>query len=290
MKSILSLSLVLLFAFVSCKKKNDDPDNPIPAAAARLIFKFKFDSTQARLNNFGQVTGIAAGHAAQSPHFNKMSAHYIELAPDSLTLLTFGQVLYKAPETTLGGSKAIDFDSSKVVAEGETFFSIPLSQVKAGTYKWLRVSLAYQNYTINFRITTSDFTGTIASFIGFNTYVRSHKIKDSTVVLNANKTQGYWAFETSFYSVIQGQAPGTTVPNPISTSSPIPPGSCVVTGAFTTPLIITGNETQDKIITVSISTNHSFEWIESGGNSYYEPLDNDTVVDMGVRGMIPIVH
>jgi len=166
---------------------------------------------------------------------------------------------------------------------------MPLSSVSTGTYKWLRVSLAYQNYTIKYRVSNIDLTGTIASFIGFDTYIRSYKISDSTVSVNANRLQGYWGFE-SLGPVVTGQAPGTTVPNPISATSAIPPGSCVVTGAFTSPFTITGNETSDVVITVSLSTNKSFEWIDSNGNGVYEPLANDTVVDMGVRGLIPIVN
>jgi hypothetical protein len=64
----------------------------------------------------------------------------------------------------------------------------------------------------------------------------------------------------------------------------------VVTGAFAAPLVITGTETEDVVITVSLSTNKSFEWSDDLGDNIYEPLAGDTVVDMGVRGMIPIVE
>jgi hypothetical protein len=64
-----------------------------------------------------------------------------------------------------------------------------------------------------------------------------------------------------------------------------------VTGAFAAPLVITGNETEDIVITVSLSTNNSFEW-QDNGDGIFEPGPpaNDVVVDMGVRGMIPIVQ
>jgi len=87
-----------------------------------------------------------------------------------------------------------------------------------------------------------------------------------------------------------GQAPGTTVPNPIFATSPIPAGSCVVTGAFAAPFTVTGTETEDIVIIVSLSTNKSFEWIENDGNNVFDPINGETVVDMGVRGMIPIVQ
>ena len=84
-------------------------------------------------------------------------------------------------------------------------------------------------------------------------------------------------------------AGATTVPNPIFDTSPIPAGSCVVTGAFDQPLVITGNETKDIVITVSLSTNNSFEWTDNG-DGLFQPEVGDAVVDMGVRGMVPFVQ
>jgi hypothetical protein len=285
-----------IIALASCKRKTSDiPNAP---AAPRLVFKFKFDSTQTRLDNFGNPTTVASGHAAQSPVFHGMSSHYIELAASDNTALGGGVVLYKAPETTVGGSNAINFDSSKVVGEGEEFFSIPLKNITAGSYKWLRVSLAYQNYDIKYKVVVSGtpyyFTGRLASFIGFDTYIRSYKINTMTQTINANKLQGYWDFE-SLGAIYSGQAPAgaTTVPNPISSTSPIPLGSCVVTGQFASNLVITGNETKDIIITVSLSTNKSFEWTETNPDGWYEPGNTtapELVTDMGIRGLIPYVQ
>jgi hypothetical protein len=197
---------------------------------------------------------------------------------------------------------AILFDQNVRVGDGETFFSIPITDVTPGTYEWLRVSLAYQNYDINYRVgppsvpTTYDGVGTIAAFIGYRTYITNYIIKTQSIAVNAEKLQGYWGLETNItgfgvYTTV-GQAPpgATTVPNPLFASSPIPAGSCVVTAAFSSPLVITGNETQDVVVQVSLSINKSFEWIESGGNNLYEPMGGDTVIDMGVRGMIPTVQ
>jgi len=286
-EGILLLSLLLVYS--SCKDDTTDPD-PI-VATPNLVFKFVFDSTQVRLDGFGNPSALPANHGAQSPKFNKMSAHYIEMAPGPYTMLGEGEVVFHNEETNLGGSTAIDFSKSHPVGNNQNFFSIPIKDVAPGTYEWLRVSLAYQNYDVNFRYTTGgvdyDLNATLASFIGYNTYVSSYKIKDSTVVVNANRLQGYWAFETD-YNVTQGQAPAgaTTVPNPLFATSPIPQGSCVVTSEFGTPLTITGNETSDIIVTVSLSTNKSFEWVEHSAVNYFEPAAGDTVVDMGVRGMV----
>lgn len=283
-----------LFTFTACTKEDPSPVPPVGDAGPRLILKFRFDSTQVRLNNLGQPSVVPPGHGAQSPRFNKMSAHYVEFAPTALTALGQGKVVYHAPETTVGGSIAIDHDLGLNVGDGGVFLDLPLSNLQPGNYEWLRVSLAYQNYDIRFRALGTMFTGTIASFIGYNTYIGSFQVKDSTVNVNANKLQGFWAFEVNNppipTPVESGQAPGTTVPNPIFATSPIPAGSCVVTGAFASPLTITGNETEDVVIVVSLSTNKSFEWVEADGNNIFDPINGETVVDMGVRGMIPIVQ
>ncbi len=274
-----------ILAMSSCKKSSDD-DGP------KINFVFKFDSTQVRLDGFGRPVNVPAGNDAQSPVFNTMSAHYLELTPDQFTALGAGAVLYKAPETTAGGANAIDFSKSKFAGQGETFLSVPIKSFASGTYKFLRVSLAYQNYNVKMRANGFSFTGTFASFIGFRTYLQNYKVKDSTVIVNANKDQGYWGFETNisgfgFLSTGQAPAGATTVPNPLFASSPIPQGSCVVTGQFATPLVVTGTETSDITIIVSLSTNKSFEWREAFGPGTYDPSDGDAVVDMGIRGLIP---
>ncbi len=216
------------------------------------------------------------------------------MLPNVYTALGSGAVLYRAEETTAGGSNAIDFDQSVLKGNGETFLSVPIKSFAAGSYNWLRVSLAYQNYDIKYRFNGQNLTGTLASFIGFNTYVRNYKIKDSTLPVNSNKLQGYWGFESSypgfggFTSTGQAPAGATTVPNPLQSTSPIPAGSCVVTGQFATPLVITGTETSDITVIVSLSTNKSFEWQDNDGNGTYDPSDGDVVVDMGIRGLKPI--
>lgn len=281
-------SLIVLVGLISSCRK-DEVDTPV-ADGPRLVFRFVFDSTQVRLDNLGNPAILPSNHGAQSPRFNKMSAHYIEMTPNQFTQIGQGAVLYHAPETSQGGSIAIDFNKSNPVGNGQTFYSMPLKDVPAGTYEWLRISLAYQNYDINFRYslngTNYDLNGTLASFIGYNTFLNTYRIKDSTVTVNANKLQGYWAFETP-YTVSQGQAPAgaTTVPNPIFATSPVPQGSCLVTGSFLSPLVVTGNETSDIVVTVSLSTNNSFEWIENSTPGYFEPAAGDQVVDMGIRGM-----
>ena len=284
-KFVVLFSLIVgAFAFFSCEDSDDVSEEP------HLIVKFQFDPNQVRLNNLGQPATIPSGHAAQSPDFRKISAHYFELAPTAYTQLTEGTVLYHADETTQGGSVAIDFSKAVVVGEGEAFLRIPLSQVAQGNYEYVRVSLAYQEYNISIRNNGADYQGKLASFVGYNNYITTHSIGNNSFPVNGNRLQGYWAFALNdFPYATSGQAPAgaTTVPNPIASTSPIPSGSCVVTGKFAQNLIINGNETRDVVITLSLSSNNSFEWQEVTSDGKYEPSIGENVVDMGLRGLIP---
>jgi hypothetical protein len=297
------------FAFASCKKNDEEPI--VNSSTANLIFKFKFDSTQVRLNNIGGVSTIPIGNAAQNPTMNKMSAHYVELTPTAFTGLGNGAVVYRAAETATGGTSAIDFSKATLASNNEVFLTVPIKNISIGTYEYLRVSLAYQNLDVKFHLDTTlnippagatvisqDFPATIAGFIGFNTYINSFPIKNQSITVNVNKLQGFWAAETSgtiagfpFSNTQMGQAPAnaTTVVNPIFATSPVPQGSCLVTGAFVggSKLKITGAETQDIIVTVSLSTNKSFEWTDTNGNGKWDITKGERVVDMGLRGMIP---
>ncbi|MGL2965536.1 hypothetical protein [Flavobacterium sp. XGLA_31] len=284
MKKVFLLLAVCIttLSFFSCS--NDTESGPM------LIIKFKLDPNQVRLNNLGEPATIPDGNAAQTPIFNTIGSHYVELAPNANTQLGQGTVLYRGAETTAGGDNAIDFSKEKVVAEDEVFLKIPISQIAAGDYEWIRVSLAYQNYQISIHHQGTDYTGTLASFVGFNTYLTSFNIGNNIFPVNGNREQGYWAFALNDqpYSS-SGQAPegATTVPNPLHATSPIFSKSCVVTGKFSTALSITGHETKDINVTLSLSTNHSFEWHEVNADGKYEPSAGENVVDMGLRGLVP---
>lgn len=283
MSIIKNTLLPLLFvASISACKKDDAPVVP------KLIVKIQVDSTLGRLGNNGQPVAMPAGHAGQNPVVRKIGAHYLELSQTATTPLGGGDVLYHAPETTLGGSTAIDFDQSKVITPGTVYLELPLSELSAGTYTYARLSLSYQNGDVRFYYAGQPYWGTLASFVGYNTYIRNYTIKNQQVSVNANKLQGYWGVET-INGVTTGQSPAgaTTVPNPLFATSPIPAGSCLVTGAFDRPLVITGTETGNVTVNLNLSINKSFEWIDGNGNGRWDVDQNEVVVDMGLRGLFP---
>lgn len=290
MKNLKCALIACTILLASCSDSNNDccvnPDQP------QLIIKLKFDPNQTRLNNLGQPSTIPSGNAAQSPTIERMSVNYIEFAPNANTLLGNGDIIFRGEETTSGGNRAINFQNATFAGNDETFITVPLNQVANGEYSWVRVSLAYQEGNIDFKAPDgNDYSGTLASFVGFNSYITSFNLNGSNFDVNGNRLQGYWAFEALGYT-IQGQAPvgATTVPNPLFNSSPIPQGSCVVTGEFANGLTITGNETENVIVTLSFSINNSFEWTEVNADGKFEPSAGEQVVDMGLRGLIPIVN
>ena len=289
MKIFKLLLLICIVAFSSCSEDSNDNPQPNPSQA-NLVIKLKFDATQQRLNNLGQPATVPTGNAAQSPSINKMSANYIEFAPTATTLLGEGEIVFSGAKTTAGGEEAIDFQNAVFAGDNETFLTIPLNDIEAGSYEWVRVSLAYQEGNINLMVNGNDISGTLASFVGYNNYITSFDLNGNTFDINDNKLQGFWAFEALGFAS-QGQAPegATTVPNPLFDSSPIPQGSCVVTGEFENGLTITGSENQDVIVTLSFSTNNSFEWAEVNEDGKYEPNAGEQLVDMGLRGLIPMV-
>jgi hypothetical protein len=291
MKKLVLFAVVVFsgFAFFSCEDADDIFEEPT-VNEPKLIVRFKFDPTQVRLNNLGQPAGIPSENAAQTPIFSKISAHYLEFSPTATTQLGDGTVLYHASETDLGGSTAIDFGKAIIVSENEAFLEIPLKNITPGNYEWARCSLSYQNYKISIRHQGNDYEGTLSSFVGFNTYINSHLIGNNIFPVNGNRLQGYWAFALNdFPYSTSGQAPAnaTTVPNPLAATSQIPAGSCVVTGKFPSNLVITGNETKNIIVTLSLSINNSFEWSEVINDGKFEPSQGENVVDMGLRGLIP---
>jgi hypothetical protein len=301
---LLLFTLSIGYLLTGCKKTDAKFD---PPTEAKLIFKFKFDSTQVRLNNIGEPSDVAPGHGAQHPKMLAMSSHYIELAPNATTPLGGGDIMYRAAETDAGGALAIDWSKSKAVNNDSTFLEVPIKAIKPGDYEWLRVSLSFQSAEVEWYLDTvlmavpiqATFKGTLSGFIGFNTYIKDFVLGDDTLQINGNRKQGYWGFNTLLtygpYSLpysTTGQAPegATTVPNPIFATSPIPAGSCVVTAAFAPgKLSITGKETQDIIIEISFSTNKSFEWNEVVADGKWEPGKGENITDMGIRGMIPVI-
>lgn len=297
--SLLVLAAALLAGTGLSSCKDDGPE------AARLNVEVVYDPSQVRLDNLGNPSPVATGNSGQTPVVRDFRINSIELAPTAFTLPGQGVMLYQAPSTNAGGDQAIHFDEMLAITDGTFGADIKLADIPPGTYPYLRVSVAYQNGDVLFSIRNTplgdleDQVGSISSFLGYNTYITTVTPNVLPVLVNDDKLQGFWAFETSFdppydafNDVYSGQAPAgaTTVVNPLAGTAAIPPGSCIVTGSFEEPFVVTGEETADRTMTLSFSVDRSFEWEDPNGNGQWdfdfaagtvEPL-----VDMGLRGLI----
>jgi len=311
MKNILLL-LPLVCLFIACQKDNAD-DGQGPGSTDKMLkLQLRFDANQERLNNLGLATSIPAGHSAQTPDFRSMSLHFIELVPSAFTPYKSGAELYSGAEVAANNpnihnfTKAIDFEKALIMEEGKVFLEIPLKSLPVGTYNHLRASVSYQNYDVQYNLnnipTIGDLEnqrGTIASILGYNTFIQDLKVREQMEVVDNFVLQGFWAFETdlsapwsSYNQLLSGQAPegSTTVVNPFP-NNPIPPGSCVVSGSLDQAITISGEETEDITLTLSFSINDSFEWEDKNGNQQWDlnignPEESEIVVDMGLRGLI----
>lgn len=305
MKKLLYLACVLI-GFSACKK--DDPD--VGDETPSLNVSFKFNPTQERLDALGQPATIPAGNAALTPNMKQMSVHYMELLPTALTQYKGGEQVYMGAETNAGGANAIDFTNAIVAEQGVVFLEEELKNLSPGTYEYIRTSVSYQNGDFLYNLINipspspvselNNQTGTLVSFLGFNTYIENVVPNSAPVTIDDDKTQGFWIFETqldlNFYNEniqVMGQAPQTTVVNPFGASNPIPLNSCVVTGVIDPPLVITGDETEDISLTLSYSINNSFEWTDNNNNGKFDVdasgQNTEVVVDMGLRGLKGIV-
>lgn len=296
---------LISFSFLSCSKDDDKITTP-----PQLNISFIMDSSAARLDNLGNPIEIPTGNAAQNPDFEILGLHFIGLYKDKFTPYKNGATVFSSPTTKEGGIAAIDFEKELLLTKTNNKLSIPLTNIASGTYEYFRSSIGFQKYNINYNLKGAstdpnwpsgvnddiDITGTLASFLGYNTYIKNYTLVNKKVNLNTNKAQGYFGLESngkiagqSFNNLNEGNAPQTTVPNPINDTSPVPDGSCVVTGKFPVTLTIPENPTNDINIQVIISINKSFEWKDDNGNNKFEPLAGEKVVDMGTRGVFPSV-
>jgi hypothetical protein len=291
--------IIILFGSLllsSCWRK-EEIANPM------LRIKIKTDADLERLDNKGLPATVKTGNAAQTPLVKTLSPGYIEFFQDAKTPVGKGFIAYQAEQTRAGGEAAFDFSKCKLIRDGELFMEIPLKELAKGTYQWVRASMAYQNADLIFNLinvpnlgTLQDERGTISMFTGFNTFITKHKIRDKEETINANKKFGYWAFETvldrgftQHNTVKNGQAVGTASVNPNFAIAPVPISSGIMTGAFATPLTITGTELQDITITLSLSTNQSFEWVDTLKNGQWD-LDAqnaiaEPIIDAGFRNL-----
>jgi hypothetical protein len=297
-KTIISC-LVLVFT-LGCRKQNN----------ARVYFKIKFDPLQERLNNQGLSIGIGAGNAAQTPAINSIGIDGLEILKNAFSKVGEGSLLFSSPKTSAAGTPATDYSKLIIAKDGDIFLSIPVRDIVPGKYEWLRASVACQNFDLQINMINIPFVGNLpderaafTGFLGANNYITKYKIWEKDDVVNGNKGRGYWCLETKFNiafnslnTIYRGQMidKNITFVNPISQSSPSTTGSADVVGRFETPLSITGAESEDITVFITLSTNNMFEWEENinrngkwdiNAQSTNGQPEFEKIKDIGFRGL-----
>lgn len=266
----------------------------------------------ARLDNDGNPVSPLPGNGSMSPiAINQLAINYIELVQTDTTGYKEGVIIYKAPETYIGGELAIHFDSLIMTSPGDDFFNVNLKKIPAGTYKYIRISVAYISYDIPLNIAAipglgevNDTRATFASLLGFRTYVNSITPLLIPKEINDNKERGYWLLETQIAAPNEGlstiyswqlESDNITSVNVLAGSAPIPSTQGVMTGMFDSPLEVLEEDTRDIRIHLGLSTNGIFEWEDSNSNGFWDFNASDiylseSVIDFGIRGVTPTVE
>ena len=252
------------------------------------------------LGNIGEPEPVPDGHAGQVPNFGKQSIHYIELVETKWVGISEGEVIYNGAQTTKGGDSAIDHSKAIIAEEDEIWLSVPLKDIAAGAYRYIRTSVAYQEYSVKWNLNNLDInypgylvidniTQTDAhftSFLGVNTWIDTVTNNGLTLNVSSNKLQGFFTFATDFGIELipddiywgDGTPGATTVPNPLYETAEIPEGSCIVVGAFPDDGLLIIPDTPennwdngtDILLTLRYSVNKSFEWIDLNGNGEWD--------------------
>lgn len=249
---LIVFGLILLFYNYSCK--DEEPVNKRYPSFSYLDIQIKFDSTQERLDSFGNISSIPSGHGAISPIMNSVSIGHIELLTDSTIAYGNGvSVLYQghAQNGTHG------YNCCHNAFEENRGFQTTLSENESNkTFNWIRADFVYQNYRIPYSINGQVYQGTLASFLAPVTFGYYFQLQDSVYDEYSIQYNGRWYLEvdTPGYGVILTDSALTLAPNELFNSSPVPGGGCIVTCKIDPPLYV-GNP-GSKSFTISLTTNN----------------------------------
>jgi len=275
-KSYIIVFLFFVFLIIACVKENDQQGMPLPKLS-QLKMILKFDSTQVRLDNYGNIAIIPTGHEAQSPLSYSVSIKQIELLRDS-------SADYYAGANYFYNSSA----TQQLAHEGIAFDEYISSHDAPGTFKWIRVYFGLQNFRIRCKVNGNVVEGSLLSFLKPVNNENEYLINDSTIINDSTMNKGQWFLELDggISPILAGQVqPESAIsqPNSLHYSWPAPSDLYVVTCPIN-PILSIGRPYYDTV-TLSISINKSFEWVEHSDPDYFEPLNGDTIVDFGIRGV-----
>lgn len=282
--SFLFISAVLSFYSCDTSEGSNLLDQEVSVKSLRI--KVDVNAIQARLDDMAQESSMADTNFGVAPKVELIGIHSIELVADENVKVGKGEMLYKGAEVSAGGANAIDFRETLTMAPGEYILEVPLSQVPNGTYEWIRLGVCFQRFTVTKYNKGNPLTATFAAFTDFNTYLEELTIRTQDVIVYDDKKQGYFAYENVSNFKEEGFATTVTVPNPLSAKAPLPENSGIHTARFDEPLVIDRVNNKDIELTLSLSTNKSFEWNDKNRNQRWDWDIDEKVVDFGFRSMV----
>jgi len=174
----------LLLSLSSCNPDENDNEyvpsgNPHYFPIAYLNYVLKFDSTQSRLDKYGNVSNLPLGHGAQSPVINSLRIGFVEFLEDSAVPydsgyrgLIFPQILNNNDT----GFKCCNPD----FAEGQIFSIMVGDDGLYKSFRYIRIYLVYENLRIKYSFNNTIFDGNVAAFLGHKALTQQFHIQDSS--------------------------------------------------------------------------------------------------------------
>jgi hypothetical protein len=274
---------ILLLQIISCRKKTDESPDKYPHYSI-LKINFKLDSLQERLDNYGNISSVPAAHGSMSPQNPKMRIGFVELLTDSGIQPGDGARIFGTGEVIASNDTGYQCCQG-FLDENQTYQYLLPEVDNPIRYYGIRIYFSYQHFDVNYTINDIQYSGSVAAFLAKKSITYYFEVKDSVYTQYSLKQNGEWYFEvdTPGYGIVQHGTAFTASPNVLFQSVPTEANSCVVTCPISPVLIM--DYPMSKTITISISTNHSFEWVENSTPGIFEPFDGDSIYDIGIRGV-----
>ena len=253
----------------SCKKKNEEMPAHRYGYGAEITYNIFIDSTQERLDSNANPVGTPAGHGSLSPRYN-----YLQV----------GQIFLF--DSTSPGNGWSTLNSLNITGSNGTITVGSHYNGSAITFNCLRINFDFQNYEFDCAIDGNYLSVNMLSFLGSSWMQNPLFIRDSVVSHDTVESQGSWYLEIDSVGmgvVLHGLTSTLTAPNVLQNTSPLQYGGYSLTCPINPPLTFSGDQTHT--LNVSISSNHCFEWIEHSNPGSFDPLNGDTVFDVGLRGV-----
>lgn len=292
---LLVVSCLFALVFLGCKKE----------ANPQIQVIWQQDPFQERLDNEGRLSPVSSSNLSLSPKLNTIAVEHIELLPSDPTRLFSGATLYSANNKQTVNDTTVSLEKLVFTPQSTPLSTSPLKSLQGKTFQWVCVWLAYQSFDVRFNLnnvpnigTITDESGTFNAFLGANTFISRHKVITKEDIVNDYRPQGYWLFETNlraafttYNTFYRGQLPprSVTAVNPLSATLATPRNSSIFIARLDKPITITGEEKNDVTITLTFSTNQSFEWRDNNRNGRWDidvqNIQNEPVINFGLRGM-----